>query len=215
MQLNSLPTYSFLPQIMNSLKFFKSFIAYQRFTGAIAIMSAVFISSILVAAIPVNAQTQQVMGQTFSDALAEKVLQQAAEETGLPISKLEIKSAEFVRWPNSCMGIQAPGQMCFQVIIPGWKVVIATKQYQLTYHTNNSSALLVDKTFPGVPQNKHPNPKPENNFVPPNFSEPVFLQPEPEPSSPQSIPEPSSILGLIALGGLGLWSHTRSKHNKP
>ncbi|MCT7964509.1 hypothetical protein NG791_27905 [Laspinema sp. D1] len=199
---------------MNPLNFSNALAACQKFTGKAVIIGAILISSILVASIPVNAETQQVMGQTFSQALAEKVLQKAAEETGLPISELEIKSAEFVRWPNSCMGIQAPGQRCFQVIIPGWKVVIATKQYELTYHTNNSTALLAEKTFLEIPQDKHPHPKPKDNFVPPNLSDPVFLQPEPSPSSPQSIPEPSFILGLMTFGGLGWCSRGRSKHNK-
>lgn len=199
---------------IKSLKLFKIFVSGRKITWKTTLISAIFVISILAVVSPVNAQVQQESERTISDSLAEKILQKAAEKTGLPISQLELKSAESVRWSNSCMGLQAPGQRCFQVSIQGWKVVIATKQYQLTYHANNSSVFLANKTFSGFPPDKYRHPQTENDFVLPQISEPVFFPPDTSSSSPQSIPEPSFILGLMILGGLGLGSRNRSKQNK-
>lgn len=56
-----------------------------------------------------------------------------AAQTGIPSYAIMFVSAEAVEWPNSCLGAAKPGEMCAQVITPGYRVVLSTldKQYEL------------------------------------------------------------------------------------
>lgn len=57
-------------------------------------MSAVFIGSILVTSIPMNAQSQQVIGQTFSDTLIDEIIHSTPSKTINP------KTSVFLRKPK-------------------------------------------------------------------------------------------------------------------
>jgi hypothetical protein len=91
-----------------------------------------------------TAKTQTVSEATLSDALTQIILQQAAEDTSLSISELQLESAIRVTWPNGCMGISGPEIFCTQVVVSGWIVVITSGSNQWTYHTNGSRVLLND-----------------------------------------------------------------------
>lgn len=91
-----------------------------------------------------TAKTQTVPEAPLSDALTEIILQQAAEDTNLPISELQIESANSVTWPNGCMGIGGPERICTQALVNGWVVVVTSGTNQWTYHTRGSHALLND-----------------------------------------------------------------------
>ncbi|MEB3827006.1 hypothetical protein [Phormidium sp. CCY1219] len=93
---------------------------------------------------PNTAKTQTVSEATLSDALTQIILQQAAEDTSLSISELQIETASRVTWPNGCMGISGPEIFCTQAFVDGWIVVITSGSNQWTYHTNGSRVLLND-----------------------------------------------------------------------
>ncbi|MEA5540282.1 hypothetical protein VB834_14720 [Limnoraphis robusta Tam1] len=57
-------------------------------------MSAVFIGSILVTSIPMNAQSQQVIGQIFSDTLIDEIIHSTPSKTINP------KTSVFLRKPK-------------------------------------------------------------------------------------------------------------------
>ena len=56
--------------------------------------------------------------------------------TGVPLAAIRLVSAQAVKWPDSCLGIAAPGIRCKKVIVPGYRLVLAAGGRQYTYHTN-------------------------------------------------------------------------------
>ena len=56
--------------------------------------------------------------------------------TGVPLAAIRLVSAQAVKWPDSCLGIAAPGIRCAKVIVPGYRLVLAAGGRQYTYHTN-------------------------------------------------------------------------------
>ena len=56
--------------------------------------------------------------------------------TGVPLAAIRLVSAKAVKWPDSCLGIAAPGIRCKKVIVPGYRLVLAAGGRQYTYHTN-------------------------------------------------------------------------------
>jgi hypothetical protein len=44
-------------------------------------------------------------------------------------------SVERVQWPDSCLGLARAGEVCAQVVTPGYRVVVSLGGRQLEYHT--------------------------------------------------------------------------------
>ena len=51
-------------------------------------------------------------------------------------------SAEPVEWPDACLGLQAPGVMCAQVITAGYNVVLSANGREYEFHTNESGGVV-------------------------------------------------------------------------
>ena len=49
---------------------------------------------------------------------------------------ISIVSVEPVEWPNACLGVQEQGQMCAQVVVPGYLVMLEAERQRYEYHTN-------------------------------------------------------------------------------
>jgi hypothetical protein len=61
-----------------------------------------------------------------------------AEKLGLPASQIAIVSVEAVEWPDACLGAAGEGEMCAQVITPGYRVVLEANGKQYEVHTDES-----------------------------------------------------------------------------
>ncbi|MEC4985320.1 MAG: hypothetical protein SAJ37_19435 [Oscillatoria sp. PMC 1068.18] len=73
---------------------------------------------------------------TFSIALAEAVLRQASQKSGLPMSQLRIVESSRQTW-DGCYGIYIDRRACPEIGIPGWRVIIESENGQkLVYHTD-------------------------------------------------------------------------------
>ncbi len=76
-------------------------------------------------------------------AIADKVLADLAQRTGQPIGNFKIKSSESENWPDSCLGLAQEGQMCAQVITPGWKITVQSGQETWVYRTNQNGRTVL------------------------------------------------------------------------
>lgn len=63
-----------------------------------------------------------------------------AEELGESIDRIIIKSVQEMQFRNSCLGLEKPGEMCMQVITPGFRVNLETPQGSYVFHTDQSGA---------------------------------------------------------------------------
>ena len=53
-------------------------------------------------------------------------------------SAITLVSIEPVSWPDTCLGLPGPEEMCAQVIIDGYKVVLAVNGQNYTFHTDGT-----------------------------------------------------------------------------
>jgi len=63
----------------------------------------------------------------------EKARQYLAQELGVDPDEIKLQSAKAVDWPDACLGMAKPGQVCTPVITPGYQVVFnaGDKQYEV------------------------------------------------------------------------------------
>lgn len=78
-----------------------------------------------------------------SAAIAAKALDFAAQELSVNATQLQLVSMEEVEWRNSCLGVDKPGEMCLDVITPGYRIVLALPDgKQIAVHTNSGARWL-------------------------------------------------------------------------
>lgn len=61
-----------------------------------------------------------------------------AQNLGIPLEEVILSSYELVEWPDSCLGLAGPDEMCLMVITPGHLAFFDTPAGQIEIHTDKS-----------------------------------------------------------------------------
>lgn len=89
---------------------------------------------------------RQEIEDTYSGKLppevAEMVLQDVQQRSGEPIYRLQIVEEEQNTWPDSCLGLPEPGEVCAQMLVDGWRVVVENHARQWSYRTSLSGGKI-------------------------------------------------------------------------
>lgn len=93
----------------------------------------------------INVKTESVVKQSnnlrtnrLPAQVATAVRQDAAKRTGIAPGKFKITEYSRETWPNGCLGIAEPDQICTQALVPGWRVVISDGSRTWVYRTNSN-----------------------------------------------------------------------------
>lgn len=101
-----------------------------------------------------NKQANQSNNVSLPEPIAKAVLQQASEQSSLPISAIRIVKAEPKSWPDRCLGVSSPLLLCgpeYRDGIPGWLVSVQAGQQRLVYRTNDSGTSVKFDAVASVP----------------------------------------------------------------
>lgn len=74
--------------------------------------------------------------------IADLAVQVAAAELGVDPANIQVIGVEPVDWRNSCLGVEKPGEMCLDVITPGYRVVLEVDGQQVYVHTNQDGSVM-------------------------------------------------------------------------
>ncbi|MFN2384692.1 MAG: hypothetical protein ABR576_00095 [Thermoanaerobaculia bacterium] len=66
----------------------------------------------------------------------EAAVKDLSEKIGAPKSDVAGVSQEDVTWPDSCLGCAKTGEMCAQVLTPGYKLTLRVRDATYVYHSN-------------------------------------------------------------------------------
>jgi putative hemolysin len=79
---------------------------------------------------------------TIDPALQKKIVGAAqtrlARKLNVKASEIKLVSIEPVSWPDSCLGLPGPGEMCAEMITDGYRVVMAVNGQNYTFHTDQT-----------------------------------------------------------------------------
>lgn len=101
--------------------------------------------------------------------VADAVLQDASNQSKLPVSKLRIVQAERQEWTDGCLGLGGLAELCAAVIVPGWLVTVEAGQQLLVYRTDENGGFRLD-----VAASVKPVPIPQDQLPPPLQSGVIF-----------------------------------------
>ena len=89
------------------------------------------------------------------EAIADAAVQFAAAELGVDPASIQVLSVDAVEWRNSCLGVDKPGEMCLEVITPGYRVLLEVDGQEVAVHTNqDGSYMRLADPAQGVPSVK-------------------------------------------------------------
>jgi hypothetical protein len=83
----------------------------------------------------------------------EKAIQELATKLNIDPQTIKLVNVESVDWPDACLGVSAPDQMCAQVVTPGYRVVLQANGQSYEYHTNQVGSQAVLASDAGTTQN--------------------------------------------------------------
>ena len=69
-------------------------------------------------------------------ALANKLRQDLSKRLSISPGKLRVLEASRQSWPNGCLGLEKPGEMCTFMIVEGWRVVLSDGNRRWVYRTD-------------------------------------------------------------------------------
>ncbi|MEB3214312.1 MAG: hypothetical protein VKL39_23385, partial [Leptolyngbyaceae bacterium] len=71
----------------------------------------------------------------FPRLTASRVLDEVMRTSGLPLEQLDIVATEPRTW-DGCFGLASSDQVCTQIAIMGWRVIVTAPEHVWVYHTN-------------------------------------------------------------------------------
>jgi hypothetical protein len=73
---------------------------------------------------------------------AQLALEKLAERLGIAAGDLQLQKIEEVQWPNACLGLAEPGEMCAEVITDGFRLVIVADGETYEVRTDRSGKII-------------------------------------------------------------------------
>lgn len=65
-----------------------------------------------------------------------------SEASGVPVGEVIVMSAYEMEWPNSCLGLAGPDELCAEVITPGYEVTLVAHGEEYTVRVNETGSVI-------------------------------------------------------------------------
>ena len=91
---------------------------------------------------PTTRPPEAVSPVTGFEAIVDAAVKFAAAELGVDPAEITVLSVEAVEWRNSCLGVDKLGEMCMDVITPGYRVLLDVNGQEVAVHTNQDASAL-------------------------------------------------------------------------
>lgn len=65
-----------------------------------------------------------------------------SESTGVAVGQIEVLDVEKKEWPDACLGLAEEGEMCAQVITPGWQVTVRADGETYVFRTDEEGTTI-------------------------------------------------------------------------
>jgi hypothetical protein len=77
-------------------------------------------------------------GETLPDEVMNRVLQTASQELDRPLEELGILRYSRETWPDGCLGLGGPAELCLFALVEGWQVEVVHGEDSWFYRTDLS-----------------------------------------------------------------------------
>ena len=100
-------------------------------------------SSALIAPVNIAMEQQQPTGtMNLPEAVETAVRKDLARRTQIPPQQFQLQSARRETWPDGCLGLGKPEELCTQSLVSGWRVQMVYHHQVWVYRTNQTGTNL-------------------------------------------------------------------------
>ena len=89
-------------------------------------------------AVPVTEAVPSMVAEALPPEVAIEIQNQLSEALGVATDQIQIETVEQRDWPNSCLGLAEPDEVCAEVITPGWLVVFNIDGTEYRYRVDET-----------------------------------------------------------------------------
>jgi hypothetical protein len=81
-------------------------------------------------------------GVPVTNPAVQAARQRVADDLGIDVTSVSVVSFEAAEWSDSCLGVHVRDQVCAEVIIPGYRVILSTGNNSYEAHTNQDGSIV-------------------------------------------------------------------------
>lgn len=74
--------------------------------------------------------------------VALTIRNRVSEILGVPVESIQLQSIEQTDWPNGCLGLPEPEEVCTEVITPGWLLVFNIDGQEYRFRADQSGTVI-------------------------------------------------------------------------
>ncbi len=74
--------------------------------------------------------------------IADAVRQDLQRKIGIPPTQVRVTEAKRQTWPNACLGLAKSDELCAQMLVEGWRIVLSDESERWVYRTDDRGKLL-------------------------------------------------------------------------
>ena len=117
----------------------------------IKLIVSLVLASVLLAAcgatgtdVPTIAVTQviPVLEDVLPPDVALNIRNQVSEILGVPVESIQLESIEPMEWPDGCLGLPEPDEVCTEAITPGWLLVFTADGQEYRFRADQTGTVI-------------------------------------------------------------------------
>lgn len=74
--------------------------------------------------------------------VALTIRNRVSEILGVPVESIQLQSIEQMDWPDGCLGLPEPDEVCTQVITPGWLLVFNVDGQEYRFRADQTGTVI-------------------------------------------------------------------------
>lgn len=110
----------------------------KKFCILLVLASVLLTACNLNTAVPVTEAVPSMVAEALPPEVAIEIQNQLSEALGVATDQIQIETVEQSDWPNSCLGLAGPDEVCAEVITPGWLVVFNIDGTEYRYRVDET-----------------------------------------------------------------------------
>ena len=74
--------------------------------------------------------------------VALNIRNQVSAILGVPVESIQLESVEQTDWPNGCLGLPEPEEVCTEVITPGWLLAFSADDQEYRFRADQTGSVI-------------------------------------------------------------------------
>jgi hypothetical protein len=74
--------------------------------------------------------------------VALNIRNQVSAILGVPVETIQLESVEQTEWPNGCLGLPEPEEVCTEAITPGWSLAFTADGQEYRFRADQTGTVI-------------------------------------------------------------------------